>query len=202
VTAQLDERFWWYVARSSGIVSWLLLSAAVLWGLLYSSRMIPVRSAPRWLLDLHRFLGGIATIFVGVHLGALVLDSYVKFGPADLLVPLASSWKPGPVAWGVVALYLLVAVELTSLAMRRLPRSWWRAIHASSFVLFAVATVHVLTAGTDARSLPTVVTAVVVLAAVTFALAYRILVTISPVPRLSAVNRTPRLPRDAERRTA
>jgi predicted ferric reductase len=202
VTAQLDERFWWYLARSSGIVSWLLLSAAVLWGLLYSSRMIPVRSAPRWLLDLHRFLGGIATLFVAVHLTTLVLDSYVQFGPADLFVPLASSWKPVPVAWGVLSLYLLLAVELTSLAMRRIPRSLWRAIHASSFVLFVVATIHVFTAGTDARSVPMLVTATVILTSVAFALAYRVVVAISPVPRVSPVNRAARPQNEHARRTA
>jgi len=34
----------------------------------------------------------------------------VHFGPAQLLIPLASAWRPGAVAWGIVAFYLLVAV--------------------------------------------------------------------------------------------
>jgi predicted ferric reductase len=164
--------------------------------------MIPVRTASRWLLDLHRFLGGVATLFVAVHLGTLVLDSYVSFGPADLFVPLASAWKPMPVAWGVVAFYLLVAVELTSLAMRRVPRPVWRAVHASSFGLFAFATVHMWTAGTDAHNAPMLVATAVVLAAIAFASAYRILVAVSPVPRASAVNRSPRPQAEHARRTA
>ena len=67
------------------------------------------RPRPAWVLDLHRFLGVLAVVFAGVHLLGLVADSYVHFGPAELFVPLASSWRPGPVAWGVVALYLLLA---------------------------------------------------------------------------------------------
>ena len=51
----------------------------------------------------------------------------------------------------MVALYLLAAVELTSLARRRLPRSLWRKVHYASFPLFVSATVHGLLAGTDAR---------------------------------------------------
>jgi methionine sulfoxide reductase heme-binding subunit len=38
---------------------------------------------------------------------------------------------------------------VTSLAMRKLPRRTWYAIHLSSYVIFAIATVHGLTAGTD-----------------------------------------------------
>jgi predicted ferric reductase len=182
-------------------VAWLLLSAAVLWGVLYSSRMIPKRSAPKWLLDLHRFLGGIATLFVTIHLLALVADGYVGFGLADLLVPFASSWRPGAVAWGVLALYLLVAVELTSLAMRRLPRRAWRAIHASSFVLFVMSTVHMFTAGTDTGNPLLVAVSVMVVLGVLFAAAYRILVAISPVPR-AVPARAPRADRADQVRTS
>lgn len=60
--------------------------------------------------------------------------------------------KPVPVAIGIVALYLLVAVELSSLVMTRLPRRLWRAIHLTSFVVYWLAAYHFLTAGTDAAN--------------------------------------------------
>ena len=53
----------------------------------------------------------------------------------------------GAVAWGIAGLYLLVAIQLTSWFMRRLPRRLWHAIHLGSFPLFAFATVHGFTAG-------------------------------------------------------
>jgi DMSO/TMAO reductase YedYZ heme-binding membrane subunit len=146
----VNSQVWWFVARSSGIIAWALLTWSVCWGLLMSTRLLSRRVSPAWLLDLHRHLGGLAVIFTAVHVVGLVADSYVTFGWAEILVPMASSWKPGAVAFGVVSFYLLLAVELTSLAMRRLPRSWWRWIHRSSFVLFGVATYHGIAAGTDA----------------------------------------------------
>jgi DMSO/TMAO reductase YedYZ heme-binding membrane subunit len=85
-----------------------------------------------------------------VHVAGLVADSYVHFGVADVLVPFASSWHTGAVALGIVALYLLAAIEISSLLLRRLPRRVWRGIHLTSFVLFWVATFHLITAGTDA----------------------------------------------------
>jgi peptidoglycan/LPS O-acetylase OafA/YrhL len=67
---------------------------------------------------------------------------------------LASTWRPGAVAWGVAALYLLIAVETTSLARRMLPRRIWRATHFLSFPLFVISTVHLLQSGTDAVKRP------------------------------------------------
>lgn len=148
MTAQLT----WYVARSSGLLAWTLLTASVLWGLLLSTKILGRAPRPSWLLDLHRYLGGLATLFTVLHVVAIIVDGYVSFSVVDVLVPLASTWKPGPVAWGVVSLYLLLAVELTSLARHRLPRPLWRATHMASFPLFVMATVHGVTAGTDGRT--------------------------------------------------
>ena len=142
----------WDIARSSGMIAWALLAASVLWGLAISTRVLKGNPRPSWLLDLHRYLGGIATVFVGVHVAALLGDTYVHFGLASVLVPFASSWHPVAVAWGVTSLYLLLAVEMTSLIRTRIPKRLWRATHYASFPLFVVATIHALSAGTDART--------------------------------------------------
>jgi hypothetical protein len=142
---------WWYLSRAGGIVAWSLLAASVLWGLLLSTRVFDRKPSPKWLTDLHRFLGGTAVLFVGVHVGSIVADSYVHFGTADVLVPFATHWHPLEVAWGIVAMWLMVAVELTSLAMRYLPRRLWHAVHLSSYALFVSATVHAFAAGPDTR---------------------------------------------------
>ncbi len=147
------NQLWWYVARSGGLLSWALLAAAVLWGLALSSRVFGKRPRPAWLLDLHRYLGGLALVFLGVHVVAILLDGYVHFGLSQVLVPFAGTWHPGAVAWGIVGLYLLLAVEITSLLRRHLPLRVWRRLHFLSFPLFVVATIHAMTAGTD-RSTP------------------------------------------------
>ena len=144
-----NPQLWWYVSRSAGIVAWVLVTLAVCWGLFISTKAVAKAATPAKLLDLHRFLGGVAVVFTGVHMVGLWADSYVTFGWSELFVPMASSWKPGPVAWGIVAFYLLVAVEVTSLVMNRLPRRVWRLVHRSSFLLYVFGTYHGLLAGTD-----------------------------------------------------
>jgi len=140
---------WWYAARSAGIVTWALAALSVVWGLLLSTKVLGRAVRPNWLLDLHRFLGGISVLFTGLHIAALVADGYVHFGVADILLPFASSWKPTAVALGVISMWLLLAVEGTSLLMKRLPRKRWHAVHLLSYLLFWMATLHGMLAGTE-----------------------------------------------------
>ena len=143
---------WWYAARSAGIVTWALAALSVVWGLLLSTKVLGRAVRPNWLLDLHRFLGGLTVVFLGIHLVALLFDPWVGFGPADLLVPFASDWNPVAVAWGIVAADLLLAVELTSMLRNRIPKRWWRGVHFASYGVYVLGTVHLLTAGTDRHS--------------------------------------------------
>jgi DMSO/TMAO reductase YedYZ heme-binding membrane subunit len=145
----VKSQLWWYTARSGGIVAWALLTASVVWGLVLSTKPFGKRPRPSWVLDLHRFLGGAAVVFTAIHIVSILLDSFVNLGLVDILVPLASGWHPVAVAWGIVALYLLIAVEVTSLVRKRLSKRAWRATHYASFPLFVLATTHALSAGTD-----------------------------------------------------
>ena len=147
----MNPQVWWYVSRATGIVAWVAAMASVLWGLALASRMTGRRPGPAWLLDLHRHLGAITVLFTVAHLAALVADSWVHFDVVDLLVPFASEWKPGPVALGVVAFWLFLAVEVTSLLKRRLQAMSWRAVHLTSYLGAIASTMHYVTAGTDAR---------------------------------------------------
>lgn len=139
----------WYIARASGIIGWALVSASVLWGLALSTKIFHKRVRPAWLLDLHRFLGAGAVVFTAIHVVAIVLDSYTDFGLVEVLVPFTGTWHPLAVAWGVIGLYLLAAVEVTSLLRRHLSKRAWRATHFLSFPLFGLSTIHLLTAGSD-----------------------------------------------------
>jgi predicted ferric reductase len=143
----------WYAARAGGIVAWALAAASVVWGLALSTHVLGTNPRPAWLYDLHRFLGGLALVFTGVHVLAVLFDQYVHFGVVDVLIPFTGSWHPAAVAWGIVGLYLLLAVELTSLLRSRISKRLWRRTHYASFALFAATTVHAVTAGTDGTAL-------------------------------------------------
>jgi DMSO/TMAO reductase YedYZ heme-binding membrane subunit len=89
-------------------------------------------------------------------------------------VPYATDWKPGAVALGILAMWLLVAVELTSLAMRRLPRRIWRGVHLTSYLAFLLGSLHAAFAGTDRTAWLYQVTSAATIGAVVWATIHRL----------------------------
>ena len=194
---------WWYVNRSAGLVSWVLLAGSIILGLMLSSKAAGKKVRPNWIQDLHRGLSGLAVAFVGVHILGAVADSYVHFGWADVLVPFASSWNPLAVAWGIVTMYLLVAVEATSLARKHIPKTLWKRIHILSFPLFVTATVHLITAGTDIANTIVIVLVAMLSAAIMGLTVFRVLDAMeaakNPAPSRVPVRPAPAPPAPAPR---
>jgi DMSO/TMAO reductase YedYZ heme-binding membrane subunit len=183
----MNPQIWWYLSRSTGLVAWGLSAASILIGLALATRALGPNPKGPWLLSLHRWVSGLTILFVGAHIGALVADTFVHFGTADVLVPWASSWKPTQVAWGIIAAWLLVAIELTSLQMRHLPKRVWHGIHLTSYLVALLATVHGVTAGTDASNPVFAWSMLAAMAGMAFFVTYRKL-----VPKKAA--RSPRVP--------
>jgi predicted ferric reductase len=185
----MSSHLWWYVARAGGIVAWALVLASCTWGLLHALRTFGRRPSPAWMLSTHRYLSALAVVFVGVHVIALLADSYVQFSLADVFVPMVSAWHPLAVAWGVVGMYVLVAVEVTSLLRAHLSPKAWRSVHVLSYVLLALVTVHFLAAGTDATDLLPTTSAVLIGTATVFGAA--MLLTWRTAPRVRATATPP-----------
>ncbi len=142
----------WYVNRSAGLVAWALLAASIGLGVLLSSKLLGKRVRPNWQLDLHRGLSALAVAFTGVHVAGAIADNWIHLGWSEVLVPFTSSWRPVAVAWGVVTMYLLIAVQATSLLRKRLSKTAWKRVHFLSYPLFLTATAHGITAGTEMGS--------------------------------------------------
>ncbi len=181
----------WYISRAAGIVAWLTLTSLVLFGIVLSTDLFPKWRRSAWLLDVHRWLAGLTLFFFAGHIGTLLADPHAHIGLRQATVPFASSWRPTAVAAGVISAWLLLAVEGTALANRRLPRWLWRDLHIVGYWVFWAACVHGAFAGTDATRRVYMVTAMVGIAAVVFAASYRILARDLP-KRRTARGRQPR----------
>ncbi len=177
----LDAQFWWYLTRASAVIAWSLMVISVFWGILLATRILKPRDNPSWLLDLHRWLSGLSIVFVGLHMFSLYMDSYAHFSISDLFIPFHSQYTKvaslgaWPVAIGVICTYILLAVQGTSLMMRRLPRKYWKAIHYSSYLLVLVISFHAGWSGTDVSSFAYRAIAILLIGLTTVALILRIL---------------------------
>jgi len=148
----MNPQTWWYLSRAGGMVAGVLLVASLVWGVLLATRALKPLDRPAWMLAMHRWFSALAIIGTGLHLVGLVADNYVHFGWTELFVPMGSSWKTWPVTFGVIAFLLLVLVQVTSLIMKRLPRTLWKGIHMSSYGVVWLAMVHAALSGTDATN--------------------------------------------------
>ena len=171
----MSEQVWWFVTRASGIVAWFMLAATVWLGVVSATDLFASLRRPAWLAALHRWLAVLALGFLAVHLAALVADSYVEFDVIDLAVPFASDWRPAAVAAGVLAMWTLVVVQVTSLLKRHLSKRVWKAVHLAGYGAFWMASLHATFAGTDSANPIYWGTSTATLGAVIFATAYRVL---------------------------
>jgi methionine sulfoxide reductase heme-binding subunit len=143
-----DPTFW-YLTRAAAMTAYVLLVVTVDIGILRSiAGALRVRAS--WALDeLHQFVALLAAAFVALHLLFLLLDPFLTFTLANLLLPLDQPFKQIPVDIGVLAFYALAIVLVSSWLRRSISYSTWRGLHYVSFVLFALVTLHGLFAGSD-----------------------------------------------------
>lgn len=187
----MNPHIWWYISRASGIVAWITLTASVLWGIVLVTDLFPKQRRAAWLLGMHRWLAGLTFFFIAGHLVTLLFDSYAKFSVRAVLVPYASTWRPTAIAVGVIGFWLLIAIEVTALAMKRFSKKWWRNIHIASYGVFWAVCIHGALAGTDSNKANYMVTAIMALAAVVFAASYRTLSRDLPKRRPAHARRRP-----------
>ena len=171
----MNEKFAWYVSRSSGWVAFVLLAVTVIWGILGITKVIERKGLPRWMMDLHKYLALLTVVFTGVHLGGLVADNFVHIGWREILVPYALDWKPGAVTLGIVAFYLLLVVQVSSWLKSCMPRRLWKSLHMLSYPAMWLVAMHGLRAGSDASYIGVRIGVTVIVIATSFFTLLRIL---------------------------
>ncbi len=175
----------WYLTRGSGVVALVLLTAAVLLGVLASLRVRGERW-PRFAVgSLHRNLTLLSIVFVALHVVTTVADGYAPIGLKDAIIPFASPYRPLWLGLGAVAFDLLLALVVTSYLRHRIGARAWRGIHWLAYASWPVALLHAFGTGSDARSGFLVAAGALCLVAVALAVVARVAVGGGlPGPRL------------------
>ena len=165
----------WYATRATGLVTFLLLTAALVLGILTAGRF----AGPAWprflTIGLHRNISLLAVAFLALHVGTTVVDSYTSISLTDAVVPFLSSYKTFWLGLGAIACDLLIALIITSLLRQRIGHRAWRAVHWSGYLCWPVALVHAAGIGTDAARSWVFYLTIACVAAVAGALAARIM---------------------------
>jgi sulfoxide reductase heme-binding subunit YedZ len=139
----------WFVDRSAGEVTLLLLTAVLVLGI---ARAGMPAANPFVIEGAHRNLALLTVVFGGLHVVAAILDPYARLGPVDAFVPFVSAYRGTWLGLGVISAYLYAATILTSWPAHRLPRSSWVWLHRLMYAGWLIAVIHSLGTGSDVRN--------------------------------------------------
>ena len=146
------QTFDWAIARGAGFSAFVLLTASVVLGLVLSLRL----TSPRWpgivTNEVHRFITSLALWMTALHLTMLLLDSQSGFSLGELLIPFAGEYRPVATSLGILALYTVLAVLVTTKLRSRIGYQRWRRLHGLAFVAYGAALLHGILAGTDSSA--------------------------------------------------
>jgi sulfoxide reductase heme-binding subunit YedZ len=141
------DHAWWLVSRASGLVALALVTGSVWVGLATAARLGWAR--PRAMVALHEQLALAALVAMAVHGLALLGDPWLRPGLRGVAVPFVMGYRPLFTALGIVAAYFAALLGLSFYLRRWIGPRRWRALHRLMVVVYALALVHALGAGTD-----------------------------------------------------
>ena len=173
----------WVLIRAAGLGAYVMLFLAVAWGLIATTAIVSKRVSKRSATLFHQFVATAGLALLGVHLGLLLIDSFMPFGIADVLIPLRASYRPISTTLGVIAMYATVAIMVSSWLRKPIGVTWWRRIHLLAIPAFTLALGHGIFSGSDTEQ-PWV--------AATYAVTGFVVVFLTIVRALTAGYRPPR----------
>lgn len=163
----------WVVGRGMGVAAVVLLTLTVLLGIV-SRGGRPLPGLPRFGVQLvHRDVALASTVFVGVHVVTLLLDTEAELRLLDAIVPFVGAYRWFWLGLGTLAVDLLVVLVVTGMLRRVIGPRVFRAVHWAAYAMWPIAMAHAIGTGTDGTSAWFLVIAGVCAAAVLGAVAWR-----------------------------
>jgi predicted ferric reductase len=145
-----DPKGFWYLARGSAFVGFLLLWFSMALGLSMTNKMARIWPGGPTVFAVHEFTSLLGLGFALFHGLILLGDHYIGYTLSQILVPFASqNYLPTWVGIGQVGFYFWGIIGFSFYLRKPLGRTTWRLVHYVSFITFGMALIHGLTSGTD-----------------------------------------------------
>lgn len=145
-----EPKVYWYLARSSAWVAYLLLWLSMIFGLLITGKISRIWPGGPAAVDVHQFVSLMGIVFALFHGLILTGDRYIGFSVVQVLIPFSNPvYRPLWVGIGQTGFYLFALVGLSYYVRRSITPRIWRLIHYLSFLTFIFVMIHGILSGTD-----------------------------------------------------
>lgn len=148
----LASHAWWLASRASGLIALALITISVALGLALSGRMTSKPGLPRILNAIHEQTAVTALVAIAVHGLTLLGDPWLNPGPAGISIPFVMAYRSLWTGLGIVGGYMAAILGLSFYIRRRIGPRLWRKAHRLMIVVYGLAVVHTIGAGTDAST--------------------------------------------------
>jgi sulfoxide reductase heme-binding subunit YedZ len=145
---------WWLASRASGVVALVLVTVSVGIGLTMSAKLMRMRMrgvGPK-LMAIHEQTALAGLIAIGVHGVTLLGDPWLRPGAAGISIPFVMDYRTLFTGLGIVAGWLALLLGMSFYFRRRIGAALWRRMHKATVVVYMLALVHTIGAGTDAAT--------------------------------------------------
>ncbi len=146
------QHIFWIASRAFGVVALVMVAVSVGMGLAMAMRSAKGPGAMAKLRQVHEATALAALIFIAAHGLVLLGDTYLRPGLSGIAIPFVMAHKPLWTGLGVVGGWLAALLGLSFYVRRWIGPKLWRKMHRWTLAVYALAVVHTLGAGTDARS--------------------------------------------------
>jgi hypothetical protein len=139
----------WYIIRSSGLLSYILLFLIIISGIGIKTSLSYKIISPGNAWSLHKLFGISLTASIAVHLLSVLFDGFLQFSIADILIPFHSDFKSIYVGIGIIGFYIFLGIIITSLFYFTKMPKLWRFFHYLTYPTFVLLFLHGIYTGTD-----------------------------------------------------
>lgn len=148
-----EPKAFWYLARSAGVISYVLLWVTMVFGMVVSNKMARLWNGGPTAVELHQFVTWLAVAFGFFHALILLGDRFIQASVIQVLVPFAyTGFEPFWTGLGQIGLYLTIIVAASFYFRKQMGQRAWRMLHYVSFVVYTMLTLHGILAGSDSSS--------------------------------------------------
>lgn len=161
-TNRVETSWEWYVIRASGFVATTLLILLMISGIGHVTGFTYRFFAPVKAWAIHKAMALALALSIVVHVIFVLFDSFVKFTLPQVLIPFMSQYNNGTkflglalgslaVTFGILAMYGIVVIILSSLGWIDTKPKAWRNIHYVSYLVVVLVFLHGLFIGSDLK---------------------------------------------------
>lgn len=145
-----QPKVFWYLSRASAFSAYFLLWLSMILGVGITNKAAVIWPGLPRAIDLHQFFTILGLFFAVFHALILMGDAYLKPTLSQVFSPFSMvQYRPIAVGLGQTAFFIWIVITGSFYIRRMITSKGWHLVHFLSYLVFAVALVHGLGAGSD-----------------------------------------------------